>query len=109
MKTVAVRLDDATIEIIERKRGEMTVSEYLRQEISPLIEGTKPISLEQCLAKLERSLLLLHVCVKPLQELLFDLQKMDTKLCLGLFDKQEKEKEPNEQSQTEPETVATSS
>jgi len=107
MKTISLRVEDATVEILERKAEEqsITISEYLRKQIFPLVEGTKPLSLEQCLAKLERSLLLLHVCVKPLQELLFGLEKFETELLV----KQEMEKQPNEQRQTEPETVATSS
>jgi len=118
MKTISLRVEDGTVEILERKAEEqdITISEYLRKQIFPLIEGTKPLSLEQCLAKLESCLSRLHFCVKPLQEFAFDLQKFETELVV----KQEmapeiektpikEEKEPNEQSQTEPETVATSS
>jgi hypothetical protein len=103
MKTISTKLDDETVKVLEEKAQQqnMTVSEYLRQEISPLIEGTKPLSLEQCLAKLESCLSRLHFCVKPLQELAFDLQKLDVAFSLGLVEKEK----PVEQSQVEPETV----
>jgi len=119
-----MRLEDTTIEILEAKAKEqsITVSEYLRQQIFPLIDGMKPLSLEQCLAKLERSLLLLHAFVRPVQELVFELQKFEAELIIKyqnapLAEKEpeiektpiEEEKKPNEQSQIEPETVATSS
>jgi len=82
MKTISLRVDDTTTEILEAKakQQDITISEYLRKQIFPLIEGTKPLTLEQSLAKLEGSLALLHVCVKPLQELAFDLQKFETQL-----------------------------
>jgi len=84
MKTVGIRLEDTTVEILqhEAEKQNLTVSEYLRDQIFPLIEGSKSLSLEQSLAKLERSLALLHVCVKPLQELAFDLQKFETQLII---------------------------
>jgi hypothetical protein len=96
MKTVAMRLEDTTIEILEAKAKEqrITVSEYLRQQIFPLMEGTKPLTLEQSLAKLERSLLLLHVCVKPLQELVFELQKFEAELIIKYQNAPFAEKEP---------------
>jgi len=99
MKTISLRLEDVTVGILEgkAKQQNMTVSEYLRDNIFPLIEGTKPLTLEQSLEKLERSLALLHVCFKPLQELLFDLQKLAT----GLIVKQEMEKKPNEENSQE--------
>ena len=107
MKTVAVRLDDATIEVLEEKaqQQKLTVSEYMRQAISPLIEGTKPLSLEQCLAKLDSCLSRLQFCVRPLQDLVFDLQKFDVKINLGLME----EKKPDDQNKTEPETPTASS
>lgn len=107
MKTVAMRLDDATVEILEAKAKEqdITVSEYLREQIFPLMEGMKPLSLEQCLAKLDRSLALLKLCLKPLHDLLFELEKFETELIV----KQEMEKKPDEPSQIEPETATTPS
>lgn len=112
MKTVAVRLDDATITVLEEKarQQEITVSEYLRQQICPLIEGTKPLSLEQCLAKLDFCLSSLHFCVKPLQDLAVDLQKFDAELLLKQVTqalKQVKEEKPDEPSQIEPQTATT--
>jgi len=82
MKTVGIRLEDTTVEILqhEAEKQNLTVSEYLRQQIFPLMEGSKPLTLEQSLEKLARSLALLHVCVKPLQELVFDLQKFEAEL-----------------------------
>lgn len=103
MKTIALRLEETTVAILEEKAKQqnLTVSEYLRQNIFPLIEGTKPLTLEQSLEKLERSLALLHLCFKPLQDLLFDLQKLATELIV----KQEMEKKPNEQSPSDPQTA----
>jgi len=101
MKTVAMRLEDTTIEILEAKAKEkgITISEYLREQIFPLIEGTKPLSLVQCLCKLESCLSRLHFCVKPLQEFAFELQKFETELIV----KQEKEKAlQQEQEQLNP-------
>ena len=118
MKTISTKLDDETVKVLEEKAQQqnMTVSEYLRQQIYPLIEGTKTLSLEQCLAKLESCLSRLHFCVKPLQEFAFDLQKFETELVVKQemapeIEKTpiEEEKEPNEQSQGEPETVTASS
>jgi len=107
MKTISLRLEDVTVGILEEKAKQqnITVSEYLRINIFPLIEGTKPLTLEQSLEKLERSLALLHVCFKPLQELLFDLQKLATEQIV----KQEMEKaqnvQPENKSETQPETA----
>jgi hypothetical protein len=119
MKTISTRVDDATLQVLEEKAKQvnMTVSEYLRH----LIEGTKP-TLEQSLAKLGNTLVTLHLCVKPLQELVFELQKFEAELIIKyqnapLAEKEpeiektpiEEEKKPVEQSQTEPETVTASS
>ena len=101
MKTVAMRLDDATIEILEAKAKEegITISEYLREQIFPLIEGTKPLSVEQCLAKITSITFGLRFCVKPLQDMAFDLQRFEAELLLKL----EKEKAPQqEQEQLNP-------
>jgi len=124
MKTISTKLDDETVKVLEEKAQQqnMTVSEYLRQQIYPLIEGTKTLSLEQCLAKLESCLSRLHFCVKPLQELAFELQKFETELIIKrqnapLAEKQpeieeapiEEEKKPNEPSETKPEIATASS
>ncbi|MCJ7458481.1 MAG: hypothetical protein MUP17_05780 [candidate division Zixibacteria bacterium] len=101
MKIVAMRLEDTTIEILDAKAKEqgITVSEYLRHQIFPLIEGTKTLTLEQCLAKLDHCLSLAQFCVRPLQGIVFDLQKFKTELVLKL----EQEKAPQqEQEQLNP-------
>lgn len=97
MKTVALRVEDTTLAILENqaKKENITISEYLRKQIFPLIEGTKPLTLEQCLAKLETSISILQLCLKPLQELVFDLQKFEAEFIL----KMEKEKEKDGEAQ----------
>jgi hypothetical protein len=84
MKTISLRLEDVTVGILEEKAKEqnITISEYLRQQIFPLMEGTKPLTLDQVLAKLDACLSILRLCVKPLQELVFGLGKFEAELII---------------------------
>lgn len=104
MKVLSTKVDDQTAGLVEQKAREqnITVSEYLRQEITPLIEGTKGLSLEQCLAKLDAILTRIKFCVGPLQELAFGLHTLEAQLILR---PEEKEKEPDAQNKTELETT----
>ena len=82
VKVIGTQVDDDTAEVIALKAQEqgMTVSEYLRKNIGPIMEGKKPMTLEETLKLLEKDLATLSLCVKPLQDLVFDLQKLEFRL-----------------------------
>jgi hypothetical protein len=73
-KVIRIRLDEDEYNQIVEKANErgITITDFLK---GLFMEKPKPQSLKEILERLDFDLTILSLCVKPLEDLVFDLQK----------------------------------
>jgi hypothetical protein len=73
-RTIAIKLDETEYNQIVEKANErgITITDFLK---GLFMEKPKPQSLKEILERLDFDLTVLSLCVKPLEDLVFDLQK----------------------------------